>query len=62
MARAAKEVSADNTLASWRSVIPKTFLRLVTKNQASDCPITLAKRFFEFSLVDYKGLEFYHRH
>jgi hypothetical protein len=42
--------------------LPKLFLRLPTKIQASDYPMTLAKRFFEFSLVDYKGLEFYHHH
>jgi hypothetical protein len=41
---------------------PKAFLRLSTKIQASDSPITLAKSFFANSLVDYKGLEFYHHH
>jgi hypothetical protein len=38
-----------------------TFLRLRTKSQTSDFPTTLAKWFFENSLVDSKGLEFYHR-
>jgi hypothetical protein len=42
--------------------LPKLFLRLRTKSQTSDLPMTLAKWFFENSLVDSKGLEFYHRH
>jgi hypothetical protein len=41
--------------------LPKTFLRLRTKSQTADFPMTLAKWFFENSLVDSKGLEFYHR-
>jgi hypothetical protein len=42
--------------------LPKLFLRLLTKSQTSDFPMTLAKWFFENSLVDSKGLEFYHHH
>ena len=42
--------------------LPKLFLRLLTKSQTSDLPMTLAKWFFENSVVDSKGLEFYHRH
>src|SRR5712691_674560 len=42
--------------------LPKLFLRLRTKSQTSDFPMTLAKWFFENSLVDSKGLEFYHCH
>jgi hypothetical protein len=42
--------------------LPKTFLRLGTKFQTADSPMTLAKWFFENSLVDSKGLEFYHHH
>ena len=42
--------------------LPKLFLRLRTKSQTSDFPLTLAKWFFENSLVDSKGLEFYHRY
>jgi hypothetical protein len=42
--------------------LPKLFLRLLTKSQTSDFPMTLAKWFFDNSLVDYKGLEFYHHH
>ena len=42
--------------------LPKLFLRLRTKFHTSDFPMTLAKWFFENSLVDSKGLEFYHRH
>ena len=41
---------------------PKLFLRLRTKSQISDFPVPLAKWFFDNLLVDYKGLEFYHRH
>jgi len=41
--------------------LPKLFLRLLTKSQTSDFPMTLAKWFFDNSLVDYKGLEFYHQ-
>ena len=44
------------------SKFPKLFLRLLTKSQTSDFPMTLAKWFFENSLIDSKGLEFYHRH
>jgi len=40
--------------------LPKLFLRLLTKSQSSDFPMTLAKWFFDNSLVDCKGLEFYH--
>src|ERR1017187_6743637 len=42
--------------------LPKLFLRLRMKSRTSDFPLTLAKWFFENSLVDSKGLEFYHRH
>jgi len=42
--------------------LPKLFLRLRTKFHTSDFPMPLAKSFFAKSLVDYKGLEFYHRH
>jgi len=42
--------------------LPKLFLRLLTKSRTSDFPMTLAKWFFDNSLVDYKGLEFYHQH
>src|SRR5450759_497720 len=42
--------------------LPKLFLRLRTKFHTSDFPMTLAKWFFDNSLVDYKGLEFYHHH
>jgi hypothetical protein len=42
--------------------LPKLFLRLLTKSQTSDFPMTLAKWFFDNSLIDYKGLEFYHHH
>jgi hypothetical protein len=42
--------------------LPKLFLRLLTKSQTSDFPMTLAKWFFDNSLVDYKGLEFYHHY
>jgi hypothetical protein len=42
--------------------LPKLFLRLLTKSQTSDFPITLGKWFFDNLLVDYKRLEFYHRH
>jgi len=46
----------------FRSWLPKLFLRLLTKSQTSDFPMTLAKSFFAKSLVDSKGLEFYHRY
>jgi hypothetical protein len=42
--------------------LPKLFLRLRTKSQTSDFPMTLTKWFFDNLLVDYKGLEFCHRH
>ena len=42
--------------------LPKLFLRLRTEFQTPDFPMTLAKWFFDNSLVDYKGLEFYHHH
>ena len=42
--------------------LPKLFLRLRTKSQTPDFPMTLAKWFFGNLLVDDKGLEFYHRH
>jgi hypothetical protein len=42
--------------------LPKLFLRLLRKSQTPDFPMTLAKWFFDNSLVDYKGLEFYHHH
>ena len=42
--------------------LPKTFLRLLTKNQASDFPMTLAKWFFIKSDIDSIGLAFYHHH
>jgi hypothetical protein len=44
------------------SCLPKLFLRLPTKIQASDYPLTLAKPFFHFPLVDSKEVRFYHRH
>jgi hypothetical protein len=54
-----KHRAAPN-LAAFK--FPKLFLRLLTKMQGSDSPITMGKWFFDNLLVDYKGLEFYHRH
>jgi hypothetical protein len=43
-------------------IFPKTFLRLRTKFQTANFPMTLAKWFVENSLVDSKGLGFYDHH
>ena len=44
-------------LANWQSNVCKQ-----AKFHTSDFPMTLAKSFFAKSLVDCKGLEFYHRY
>jgi hypothetical protein len=41
---------------------PKLFLRLRTKFQTSDFPMTLAKWFFIKSAIDSIGFAFYHHH
>ncbi len=43
-------------------ILPKLFLRLLTKFQTSDFPTTLVKWLFENLLVDRKELAFYHHH
>src|SRR6516164_3804603 len=56
--RAKKATMAGRLTVSF----PKLFLRLRTKFQTSDSPMTLAKWFFDYLLVDHKGVAFYHRH
>ena len=57
-----RRVSDANLRARKAVDLPKTFLRLLTKSKASDFPMTLAKWFFAKSLIDSKGLAFYHYH
>src|SRR5260370_3473903 len=55
-------VLAQTKVPRKSSCLPKLFLRLPTKIQASDYPLTLAKPFFHFLLVDNKEVRFYHHH
>src|SRR6266853_409802 len=58
----ARLMLAQTKVPQKSSCLPKLFLRLPTKIQASDYPLTLAKPFFHFSLVDNKEVRFYHLH
>ncbi|HXJ92880.1 MAG TPA: nuclear transport factor 2 family protein [Terriglobia bacterium] len=58
-------VYGDTVVINFRHfslLLPKPFLRLLTKSKTSDFPMKLAKRFSANSLVDDKGFRFYHRH
>jgi len=56
-----KCIAADKDRVSRLAFrFPKLFLRLQTKSQTSDFPMTLAKWFFEKALIDSKGLAVYH--
>src|SRR6266853_409863 len=63
LARGDLRLLLAQTKATQKSLcLPKLFLRLPTKIQASDYPLTLTKPFFHFSLVDNKEVRFYHLH
>ena len=63
LARGDLRLLLAQTKATQKSLcLPKLFLRLPTKIQASDYPPTLTKPFFHFSLVDNKEVRFYHLH
>ena len=55
-------VFVTNAEGSTSRISRFRFLRLLTKSQTSDSPMTLGKWFLGYLLVDGKGLEFYHRH